>query len=64
MKVSKNIMGKNWITLQDGTRTAPNNRLFSTSSEVMTADDLVTLQRVVHTHVDQSPGHKDTAMLE
>jgi len=34
-------MGKNWITLQDGTGTAPNNRLIATSLELVGVGDLV-----------------------
>ena len=64
MKVSKNIMGKNWITLQDGTGTAPNNRLIATSSEVMAVGDLVTVKGVVHTNVDLGSGYNYTVLLE
>ena len=64
MKVSKNIMGKNWITLQDGTGTAPNNRLIATSSEVITVGDLVTVKGVVHTNVDLGSGYNYTVLLE
>jgi len=64
MKVSKNIMGKNWITLQDGTGVAPNNRLIATSSEVMAVGDLVTVKGVVHTNVDLGSGYNYSALLE
>ena len=64
MKVSKNIMGKNWITLQDGTGIAPNNRLIATSSEVMAVGDLVTVKGVVHTNVDLGSGYNYSVLIE
>ena len=64
MKVSKNIMGKNWITLQDGTGTAPNNRLIATSSELVNIGDLVTVKGVVHTNVDLGSGYNYSVLLE
>ena len=64
MKVSLNIVGKNWITLQDGTGTAPDNRLIATSSEVVSVGDLVTVKGVVHTNVDLGSGYTYSVLLE
>ena len=64
MKVSKNIMGKNWITLQDGTGIAPNNRLIATSSELVGVGDLVIVKGVVHTNVDLGSGYNYSVLLE
>ena len=64
MKVSKNVMGKNWITLQDGTGTAPNDRLIATSSEVVAVGDLVTVTGVVHTNVDLGSGYNYSVLIE
>jgi hypothetical protein len=64
MKVSTNIMGKNWITLQDGTGTAPNNKLIATTSEVVAVGDLVTVTGVVHTDVDLGSGYNYSVLLE
>lgn len=64
MKVSMGIMGKNWITLEDGTGTAPNNRLIATTSEVVGIGDLVTVKGVVHTNVNLGSGYNYTVLLE
>ena len=64
MKVSKNIMGKNWITLQDGTGVAPNNKLIATSQQEAVIGDLVTVKGVVHTNVDLGSGYNYSALLE
>ncbi len=49
IKFSPNILGKNWITLQDGTGAAPEDKLVVTSSETVSVGDVVIF--VVH-----SPG--------
>jgi hypothetical protein len=64
MKVSKNIMGKNWITLEDGTGIAPNNRLIATTSEVVGIGDLVIVKGVVHTDVDLGSGYNYSVLIE
>jgi hypothetical protein len=64
MKVSKNILGKNWITLQDGTGTAPENKLLATSAELAEIGDLVTVKGVVRTDVDLGSGYRYKVVLE
>jgi hypothetical protein len=64
MKVSMEIAGKNWITLQDGTGTAPNNKLIATTSDVVAVGDLVTVTGVVHTDVDLGSGYNYSVLLE
>lgn len=64
MKVSPNILGKNWITLQDGTGTAPDNMLRATSAELVEIGDLVTATGVVKTDVDLGSGYKYKVVLE
>lgn len=64
MKLSPNIAGKNWITLQDGTGTAPVNRLIATSSEIVGVGDLVTVKGVINTNVDLGSGYNYTVLLE
>ena len=64
MKVSKNILGKNWITLQDGTGTAPENKLLATSAELAEIGDVVTAKGVVKTDVDLGSGYKYKVVLE
>ena len=64
MKVSENILGKNWITLQDGTGTAPDNKLLVTSSELVEIGALVTVKGTVKTDVDLGSGYKYKVVLE
>jgi len=52
IKVSMSIMGKNWITLQDGTGTEPDNKLLTTSQEVVSPGDVVIVKGIVKTDVD------------
>ena len=64
MKVSQNILGKNWITLQDGTGTAPDNKLLATSTELAEIGDLVIAKGVVKTDVDLGSGYKYKVVME
>jgi hypothetical protein len=64
MKVSQNILGKNWITLQDGTGTAPQNKLLATSAELVEIGDLVTASGTINTDVDLGSGYKYKVVLE
>ena len=64
MKVSMGIMGKNWITMEDGTGIAPNNRLIATTSEVVWVGDLVIVKGVVHTNVDLGSGYNYSVLIE
>jgi len=64
MKVSKNILGKNWITLQDGTGTAPDNKLIATSAELVEIGALVTAKGVIKTDVDIGSGYKYKVIME
>jgi len=64
MKVSRNIMGKNWITLQDGTGTEPDNSLMTTSSELVSPGDLVVVRGALKKDVDIGSGYKYKVLLE
>ncbi len=64
IKVSENIMGKNWITLQDGTGTEPNNKLLATSTELASPGDMVIARGIVRTDIDIGSGYKYKVLLE
>ena len=64
IKVNSGIMGKNWITLQDGTGVAPNNKLIATSTELVAVGEIVTARGVVHNDVDLGSGYHYAALLE
>jgi len=64
MKVSLNIMNKNWITLQDGTGSEPDDKLIATSSEVVEIGELVTVKGVVRNDVALGSGYNYKVLLE
>jgi hypothetical protein len=64
MKVSANILGKNWITLQDGTGTEPDNRLMATSAELVKPGDLVIARGLVRNDIDIGSGYSYKVLLE
>ena len=64
MKISKNVMGKNWITLQDGTGTAPDNKLLATSEELVEPGELVIASGVLKKDADIGSGYKYKVLLE
>jgi hypothetical protein len=64
MKVSNNILGKNWITLQDGTGVAPDDKLIVTTSETVEAGTKVMVEGVVRTNVDLGAGYQYKVLLE
>ena len=64
MKVNNNILGKNWITLQDGTGTAPDDKLTVTTAETITAGAQVTVEGIVRTNVDLGAGYLYKVLLE
>ena len=64
IKVSKNILGKNWITLQDGTGTEPDNKLRATSLELLEPGDIVIAKGIIRTDIDIGAGYKYKVLLE
>ncbi len=64
VKVSNNIMGKNWVTLQDGTGTEPADRLMATTQETVEPGALVTVKGTVNTDVDLGYGYLYKVLLE
>ena len=64
MKVSENIMGKNWVTLQDGTGSDPDNKILATSQEKVAPGALVVARGTVATDVDLGYGYKYKVLLE
>lgn len=64
IKISKHIMGKNWITLQDGTGTEPDNKLIATSQEEVSPGDIVIVKGTVKTDIDLGYGYSYKVLLE
>jgi len=64
VKFNKRIMGKNWITLRDGTGTEPEDKIVATSQEVLTPGDLVIVKGTLKTDVDLGRGYFYKVLLE
>ncbi len=66
VKVSKNIMGKNWVHLQDGTGNPMDNThdLVVTTSEVPDMDDVITVSGVLEADKDFGAGYVYTVIME
>lgn len=64
VKFNGSIMGKNWITLKDGTGSEKESKIIATSQEVLTPGDLVIVKGTVATDVDLGRGYFYKVMLE
>ena len=64
IKINKAIMGRNWITLQDGTGTEPDNKILATSQEVVSPGDVVIAKGTLVTDMDLGYGYKYKVILE
>jgi hypothetical protein len=64
MKVSEGILGRNWITLQDGTGETPLNRLIATTSEVPEIGKTLVVHGTVGLDVDLGSGYNYATLLE
>ncbi len=58
MKVNRNILGTNWITLQDGTGNAPDNKLIALSSDIAGIAETITVTGTVKTDINLGAGYK------
>jgi hypothetical protein len=66
VKYSADVMGKNWIHLQDGSgdATAGTHDLAATTVEEAAVGDTITLMGTVRTNVDVGAGYKYVLLLE
>ena len=66
VKISLNIMGKNWIHLQDGTGDSMQNThdLVFTSQAVVETGSIVTLEGILAANKDFGAGYKYSAIVE
>jgi len=64
VKYSPNIMGKNWITLADGTGEPPDNKLVVTSKWTVSVGDEAIATGKVRNNVDIGAGYKYKVLLE
>ncbi len=66
VKVSKGIMGKNWIHLEDGTGNAlaATNKLVVTSQDLPSVGDIVTMKGTIYKDKDFGSGYKYAVIME
>jgi hypothetical protein len=64
VKFSPNVLGKNWVTLQDGTGTAPDDKLVVTTAETVEIGDEVVVKGLVKSNVDIGAGYAYKVLLE
>jgi hypothetical protein len=66
VKFTANIMGKNWIHLQDGSGNSSkgNNDIIITSKDLLTVGDTVTLKGILYTNKDFGSGYKYAVIVE
>lgn len=63
-KMNKNIMKRNWITLNDGTGTAPDDKIVLITTGTSNINDVVTVKGFVRTDVNLGGNYKYRALLE
>ncbi len=65
VKVSKNIMGKDWVHLQDGSGSAGTNDIIATSvNSTVKVGDRVTAQGIIKKDIDLGYGYKFAVLIE
>lgn len=64
MKVSKNILGKSWVTLHDGTGVSPDNKLIATTLESVNIGDIITAKGIIRTDVNIGTSYKYKVLIE
>ncbi len=64
VKFTANIMGTNWIHIQDGTGSGPTADLTVTTSAVVAAGDMVTVEGNLTVNKDFGAGYKYDAIIE
>lgn len=66
VKVSPNIMGKNWMHIQDGSGNSSNgtNDIIVTSKDLLSVGDIVTAKGTLYKNKDFGQGYKYTVIVE
>ncbi len=66
VKVSPNIMGKNWLHIQDGSGSASkgNNDVIVTTSDLLSVGDVVTVKGTLYKNKDFGSGYKYAVIVE
>ncbi len=64
LKASNNIMGKNWLTLSDGTGKPPLDTIKATTQEVVSPGQIITMKGTLKTDVNLGSGYHYKVLIE
>jgi len=64
VKVSRNILKKNWITLLDETGTAPDDRIVAVTTDLATLGAVATVTGILKTNVNLGAGYKYKVLID
>jgi hypothetical protein len=64
MKVSRNILGKTWITFQDGTGKAPDNKIVVVTNGDAKVGDIMTVKGILKTRVNLGAGYTYKVLID
>jgi hypothetical protein len=64
IKVNRQILGMNWVTLSDGTGQSPDDTIVATSQETPAVGDIVTAVGPLKTNVNLGAGYEYKVLME
>lgn len=64
VKVSRNILMKNWVTLSDGTGAKPDDRIVAVTTDNVALGGVVTVKGIVKTDVNLGAGYKYKVLID
>jgi hypothetical protein len=64
MKVSQDILGKNWVTLTDGSGKSPDDKIVATTKETPSVGAVVTVSGRLKTNVNLGSGYQYKVIIE
>jgi hypothetical protein len=64
LKFSKNILGRTWVTLADGTGKAPDNKLLVTTRQEVSRGEIASATGTVKVNINLGAGYKYKVVLE
>lgn len=64
MKVSKRILKMNWVSLQDGTGTSPDNNIIFTTLKDPAINDVITVKGIIKTDVKLGGNYEYKVLIE
>ncbi|MCK5192199.1 MAG: hypothetical protein KAQ71_00215, partial [Desulfobulbaceae bacterium] len=62
--LTKNILGRTWVTLADGSGTAPDDKLLATTLQEVRIGETLSVTGTVKTNINLGAGYQYKAILE